>query len=197
MNQKQKWLIPATESIGFNLSAGQTVRVIDVEGQQVADFIAYVKEDIQERLDPGVTLDVLRSFKMKEGDYIYSNRYRPLLKVVKDTVGQHDFINPACRSEMYELLYQKSNHKNCYDNLNRALNNFQIQSPKQYYPLNLFMNTKISSSGKISIERPLSKAGDFTELRAEVDLIVAISACPCAESACNGYHCTSIQVEIT
>jgi uncharacterized protein YcgI (DUF1989 family) len=193
---KQHWQIPATEGLGLQLKKGQLIRVTDVEGEQVADFVAYREDDISERLDPSVTMDALHAMKVKPGDMIYSNKYTPMLTIMKDTVGQHDFINSACRPEMYELLYNKQDHTSCYTNLNEALASFEIPAPDQHYPFNLFMNTIIQPSGQISVEKPLSKAGDYIELRAEMDLVVAISACPCAESLCNGYKCTPIRVDI-
>lgn len=193
---KQKWRIPPTQWLGFKLSKGQVVRVTDVEGEQVADLVAYHENDIRERLDPGVTMDALHKLKVKPGDKLYTNTYKPMLTIVTDQVGQHDFINPACRSEMYEILYNKKGHSSCYHNLNLAIAEFAISAPDQHYPVNLFMNTVIHQSGEITVERPLSKAGDYIELRAEMDLVIAVSACPCSESPCNGFMCTPIDVEI-
>lgn len=193
---EQQWLIPATMGLGFKLDKGQIVRVTDVEGEQVADFAAYNAVHPNERIDPGVTIDALGKMNVLPGDILYSNQYRPLLTIIKDTVGRHDFINSACRPEMYEVLYNKKEHASCYNNLNEALAEFGLPAPDQHYPFNLFMNTVIDPSGKVSVERPLSKAGDYIELRAEMDLIIAISACPCSESICNGYKCTPIAVEI-
>ncbi|WP_141505761.1 DUF1989 domain-containing protein [Paenibacillus luteus] len=193
---KQKWLIPATQGVGFRLKQGEVVRVTDVEGEQVADFVAYQAGDFTERLDPGVTMDALHTMNIQPNDVLYSNKYRPMLTIIRDTVGRHDFINSACRPEMYEVLYNKKNHASCYQNINEALQPFQIPVPDQHYPFNLFMNTVIQASGKISVERPHSKPGDYIELRAEMDLIIAISACPCEESVCNGYKCTDIEAEI-
>ncbi|MEK3750574.1 urea carboxylase-associated family protein [Paenibacillus sp. FSL E2-8871] len=193
---EQQWLIPATKGLGFKLDKGQIVRVTDVEGEQVADFAAYNAVGPNERIDPGVTIDALGKMNVLPGDILYSNQYRPLLTIIKDTVGRHDFINSACRPEMYEVLYNKKEHASCYNNLNEALAEFGLPAPDQHYPFNLFMNTVIDPSGKVSVERPLSKAGDYIELRAEMDLIIAISACPCSESVCNGYKCTPIAVEI-
>ncbi|CAM4461963.1 hypothetical protein FHS16_003078 [Paenibacillus endophyticus] len=195
MNE-QKWRIPANEGVGLRLERGQILRVTDVEGEQVADLVAFLADDRSERLDPGVTMDVLHAMKVKVGDMLYSNKYRPILTIIADKVGQHDFINSACRPEMYEFSYDKPKHASCYDNLNQALAPYGIPAPDQHYSFNLFMNTVIDPSGQISVERPLSKAGDYIELRAELDLIIAISACPCSESACNGFICTPIEAEI-
>ncbi|MBJ6360004.1 DUF1989 domain-containing protein [Paenibacillus sp. GCM10012307] len=192
----QHWLIPATEELGFKLLKGHIVRITDVEGEQVADFVAFNANDPSERLDPGVTLDTVRSKNVTPGDIIYSTRYRPVFTILSDTVGRHDLLLPACRPEMYEVLYDKKDHISCYDNLNHALAAFGIPAADQHTPFNLFMNTVVDADGSVRVERPLSRAGDYIELRAEMDLIVAVSACPCAESACNGYTCTSIAIDI-
>ncbi|OAO89102.1 hypothetical protein AXX17_ATUG04570 [Arabidopsis thaliana] len=185
----QEWLIPATEGLGFQLAKGQVVRVTDIEGEQVADFTAYYANDTTERLDPSVTMDALHKMKVTPGDILYSNKYRPILTIVSDTTaGVHDFINSACRPEMYEVLYNKKDHASCYNNINQALAPFGLPVPDQHYPFNLFMNTVIEPDGKIRIDRPVSKAGDYVDLRAEEDLIIAISACPTSESVCNGYR---------
>ncbi|MCR8635480.1 urea carboxylase-associated family protein [Paenibacillus radicis (ex Xue et al. 2023)] len=200
MTQQQtvhEWLIPSKEGRSFQLAKGQTLKVIDVNGQQVADFVAYRESDSKERLDPSVTMDALRTMSIKPGDLLYSNLYTPMLTLLEDTVGKHDFINSACRPEMYEFLYNKPNHQSCYHNLNTALSEFGIPQPDQHYPFNIFMNTVIDGRGDIQIEAPLSAAGDYITLRAEMDVIIAISACPCEESVCNGYQCTPIRVEIT
>ncbi|AJS58714.1 DUF1989 domain-containing protein [Paenibacillus sp. IHBB 10380] len=188
--------IPALEGRGFRIKQGEIVKVIDVEGQQVADFVAIVASNTTERLDPTVTMDVLRSVHVKPNDVLYSNVYRPLLTIIEDKVGRHDFINSACRPEMYGFLYHQPEHASCYHNLNVSLAEFGIQQPPQHYPFNLFMNTVIDSQGNIQVKAPISTAGDYISLRAEMDLIIAISACPCQESDCNGTHCTPIRVEI-
>lgn len=193
---EQKWRIPPTQGLAFKLGIGQTVRITDVEGEQVADIVAYHQIDFRERLDPGVTMDALHKMGVKPGEHLYTNTYKPMFMVLTDKVGRHDFISPACRSEMYEILYAKKYHPSCYHNLNQALAEFGVPAPEQHYPFNAFMNTIVHPFGEITVERPLSKPGDFIDLRAEMDVIVAVSACPCSESACNGFKCTPIDVEI-
>ncbi|NOU96678.1 DUF1989 domain-containing protein [Paenibacillus sp. LMG 31456] len=190
-------LIPPKEGRSFKLEKGQILKVIDVYGQQVADLVAYRGNDPKERLDPSVTMDALRTMNIKPGDILYSNLYAPMLTVLEDTVGKHDFINSACRPEMYEFLYNKPDHRSCYHILNSVLSEFGIPQPDQHYPFNIFMNTVIDGRGDIQVEAPLSDAGDYIKLRAEMDVIVAISACPCEDSVCNGYQCTPIRVEIS
>lgn len=193
----QQHFIPSKSAIALKIKKGQKVKVIDVEGQQVADFVAYNAEDFNEFLDSAATMDALHSKEIKQYENLYSNLYRPMLTIVKDEVNKHDFLIPACRPEMFELLYNNGqNHKNCFDNLNQVLSSFGIPNQKQHYPFNIFMNTRVSANGDISINVPLSKAGDYLQMKAEMDLVIAISACPTKESACNGYIPTPIRVEI-
>ncbi|MFC4777266.1 DUF1989 domain-containing protein [Paenibacillus sp. GCM10023252] len=194
--EERHWVVEARQGVALRLNKGEVVRITDLDGQQVADFVAYMAHDLFERLDPAVTMDVIRKTQPEPDDLLYSTAYRPMLRLIKDQVGRHDFTNAACRSEMYELLYGRSNHPSCYETLNRELKAFGIEPPNQHYPLGIFMNVKADEAGKITVEVPLSKAGDYVELRAEQDLIIGISACPCEESACNGYCCTRIGVDI-
>lgn len=193
---QQQIIIPAKEGKAFKIQKGQTIRITDIEGEQVADLVAYRINDATERLDTGVTMDAIRTIALHAGHILYSNQYRPMFTVITDLVGRHDFTSSACRPEMYEFLYNKSNHANCHHNLAEALAPFGLAKPDQYYTFNIFMNTVIDANGQISVKRPLSRAGDYIELRAEMDVIAAISACPCEESECNGYQPTSVGVTI-
>ncbi|MGE6631958.1 DUF1989 domain-containing protein [Bacillus sp. NPDC077027] len=184
---------------GFRLAKGQCIKIVDVEGQQVADVMAYHEKDFSERFDQGATMDSLFSAKVKKGDKLYSNLYKPMFTVIEDTVECHDLYMPACRPEMYQLLYGRRHLEvmhNCYDNLHMAFESFEIPKADMYYPFNAFMNTVIDQHGKLSVETPLSLPGDYIRLRAEMDMIVAVSACPADIGKCNGTSCTSIRVEI-
>lgn len=193
----KEYLIKGKTGCSFKLLKGQMIKVIDQEGQQIADFVAYHEKNFEERLDPVATRDALQSTHIKVNDKLYSNLYRPMLTLLKDTVGKHDLLSPACRPEMYKLLYDKEKQlENCYSILNKALSLYHVPAPSQHYPFNIFMNTVIGKDNQIVIKTSLSSPGDYVELRAEMDLIVAISACPNEESAGNGYHSSSIKVEV-
>ena len=193
----EEHLIKAKTGHSLTLQKGQTIKVINVEGQQIADFIAYNEHNFMERLDPVATRDAIQSTDIKEGGILYSNLYRPMLTLLKDTVGKHDLLSPACRPEMYKLLFNKEKPlENCYCILNKALSNYNIPAPRQHYPFNIFMNTVIDQANQIKVKTSLASAGDYVELRAEMDLIIAISACPNEESAGNGYHSTDIKIEV-
>ena len=171
----------------------QTITIIDTEGGQVADFFAEVKGTHEEYLSPSVTIDCNESLHIGVGSVLYSNLYHAMFEVVQDDVGAHDLLFPSCSKAMYDFFYQNgSDHPNCLDNINSALGTQRtiIQ------PVNLFMNTQIAPGGKITINRPLSKAGDKIVLRALVDCVLGISACSVSECDTNSGECTSIAVQV-
>ncbi|RBW69251.1 DUF1989 domain-containing protein [Bacillus taeanensis] len=193
---KKHFLIPAKTGLSIEVKKGSIIKIIDVEGQQVADFTAYHAEDYHEKLDLRVTIDALNTVYFKLNDALYSNMYRPMFTILKDTVGKHGVLLPACRAEMYEWLYNKNGHRNCYDNLNESLSKFNIPKSDHHYPFNIFMNTVLHQNGTLQVEKPLSTAGDFLKLKVEMDVIIAISACPVEESPCNGYFPSTIELEV-
>ncbi|WP_281883492.1 urea carboxylase-associated family protein [Paenibacillus sp. YYML68] len=194
---KQTFTIPAKHGFSARVYKGNLLRLIDVEGEQIGDFVAYNVQDTEERLDPIATRDALETTQIRKGQVIYSNKYVPMLTLVEDTVEKHDLLSPACRPEMYKLLYEKDiPYENCYMNLSAALAKFGIEKPGQHYPFNIFMNTVLHEDGSVEFKRPKSKAGDYVVLRAEMDLFIAISACPNEQSMGNGCHSTDLCLEI-
>lgn len=186
-----EYFIPACRGKRIDVCKGQKITVIDVEGGQVVDFFAEVNE--HEFLSTGVTIDCNESLKLKVGDIIYTNLYRPMLEVVADEVGEHDLLHPCCRPEMYDFFYHNgTRHPNCYDNINDALD----RNRPIITPVNLFMYTKINADGSISVETPLSKAGDKVVMKALMDITLGVAACSVSESKCNSGKCTAIKVII-
>lgn len=117
-----EYIIPARSGKRIDVKQGQLITVIDMDGGQVVDFFAEVTGCPEEFLSPGVTIGCNESLKLKIGDTIYTNLYRPMLDVVSDDVGEHDLLHPCCRPEMYEFFYHNGNgHPNCFDNINHAL----------------------------------------------------------------------------
>ena len=194
INQERKeYLIPACSGKKIEVKKGQTIAVIDIEGGQVVDFFAVVTGRNNEFLSTGVTIDCNESLALRAGNTIYTNLYRPMLKVISDDVGEHDLLHPCCRKEMYDFFYHNGEgHPNCLDNINGALK----ENRPIITPLNLFMNTKIGENGKISVEKPLSKAGDKIVFKALMDITLGVAACSVSESNCNGGKCSPIQIII-
>lgn len=172
---------------------GQAIEIIDIDGSQAVDFFAEMRNDINEFVSPGVTIDCNESLKLNVGDIIYSNKYTPMFKVVYDDVKEHDLIHPCFRPEMYDFFYHNDKeHSNCLDNINGALGT----AHPIIRPINLFMFTKINSDGSIKVCSPLSKANDRIILEALNDVVPGIAACSVSESFCNSGKCTAIEVII-
>ena len=186
------YYIPACSGKKIDAKKGQKITVTDVEGGQVADFFAVSAADGDEFLSSAVTLDCHESLKLNVGDEIYTNRYRPMFRIISDDVGVHDLLFPSCRPEMYDFFYQNGRHPSCYDNINSVLGEHR----PIINPVNLFMNTTVDTNGKISIHPPISKAGDRIVLEALMDVHIGIAACSVSECDTNSGKCTPIKVNV-
>ena len=187
--------IASRTAVAFTVNKGQIIRVIDVDGEQVADLVCFARQNTEEYLSSGRSIDYNQKLFLSIGDILYSNRSNPMLTITRDPVGKHDFLFAPCSQEMFQLTYNAVEpHPNCLDNLAAALAGYNIRPFQIPTAFNIFMNVAISIDGRVSVESPLSKAGDFIELRSEMDLIVGVSACSAGK--CNNYRCTPIRVEI-
>ncbi|MFN2509540.1 MAG: DUF1989 domain-containing protein, partial [Chthoniobacterales bacterium] len=123
---------------------------------------------------------------LTKGHTLYSNRSRPMLNIIADDVGRHDFLLTPCSRETFEIIYHNTEpHPSCFENLWRNLAEFGIAPDSIPTTFNIFMNVEVASDGALSILPPRSKAGDALTLRAEMDLIVGLTACS-AEKSNNG-----------
>jgi uncharacterized protein len=176
--------IPAGGGAGLRLARGQQLRIIDPEGGQSGDLMAF-SADGAERLSNGRTFDYGGKLYLSTGDVLWSDRSSRMLTIVADDVGRHDFLYAACTLEMYRLQYGVTGyHANCHDNLCSALDQLGVQPRPLPTAFNFFMAVEISGSGQLSILPPRSRAGDAFIVRAEMDLAIAVTACPA--STCNG-----------
>lgn len=187
--------IPPKTGAAFTIKAGQIARIIDVEGGQVADLFCCSKDQNDEILSAGHTTDYNGKLFLSTGDILYSSKSNPMFTFVADQVGKHFMLYAPCSQEMFVKSYGvQEPHPNCYDNLDSNLKDYGIQLSPISIPLNIFMNIDIDLQGEITIHPPASKAGDYIELRAEMDLIVGISAC--SAGLCNNFEWTPIEVQI-
>ncbi|GAA0707350.1 urea carboxylase-associated family protein [Dokdonella soli] len=176
-------LVPAAGGAGLRLKRGELLRVIDPEGGQSGDLLVY-SEDGRERLSNGRTFDYDGKIYVSTGDVLWSDCSNPMMTIVADQVGRHDFLYSACSLEMYRIQYGATGyHANCTDNLCSALRELGIEPEPLPTPLNLFMNVEIAADGRLVFAPPKSRAGDSIVLRAEMALVVALSSCPA--STCN------------
>ena len=189
-----KRLEPQTGT-AFELRAGQQLRVIDLEGEQVADLIAFNLSDKSEWLSSGRTIDYANRIYLTKRDMLYSNRSRPMLAIAADDVGRHDFLLTPCSPETFQIIYKNNApHPSCFANLATSLAPFGIAPDSIPTTFNIFMNVEIDANGALKILPPRSKAGDSILLRAEMDLIVGLTACSAEMS--NNYRFKPIGYEI-
>lgn len=173
-----KFRLEPQTGTAFELLAGQTLRVIDIEGEQVADLIAFARPDRSEWLSSGRSIDYANTIYLTSGHVLYSNRSRPMFTILADDVGRHDFLLTPCSRETFEIIYRNTDpHPSCFENLSRHLAQFGIAPDAIPTTFNIFMNVKLADDGTLKILPPLSKAGDSITLRAEADLIVGLTAC--------------------
>ncbi|MEY2480120.1 MAG: uncharacterized protein QOI04_1047 [Verrucomicrobiota bacterium] len=187
--------IEAQSGTAFELRRGQLLRVIDLEGEQVADLVAFNRADKYEWLSSGRSIDYANKIYLTTGDVLYSNRSRPMFTIAADEVGRHDFLLTPCSTETFKIIYRNEKyHPSCFENLAKNLALFDIPPDSIPTTFNIFMNVEIDAKGVMSILPPRSKAGDAITLRAEMDLIVGLTACSAEMS--NNYKFKPIGYEI-
>ena len=187
-------LAPQTGT-AFTMTRGQLLRIIDPRGEQVSDLTSFAREDPAEWLSSGRTIDYANTIYLTTGHTLYSNRSRPMWTIVEDTVGRHDFLLTPCSPETFTIIYGTTgHHPSCFENLATHLAPFGITPDMIPTTLNVFMNVEVQPSGELRILPPRSRAGDHLLLRAEMDLIVGVTACS-AELSNNGSF-KPIDVEI-
>ncbi|MGI4954575.1 MAG: DUF1989 domain-containing protein [Janthinobacterium lividum] len=171
--------IPARRGTAARVRRGQTVRVVNTHGDQVVDTWAFNAADMAEHLSMEHTRPGILKVIPRVGDALLTNRRRPILTVMEDTSGGvHDMLMAACDRWRYEGLGCTEYHDNCTDNLHAALQALGCDVAETPSPLNLFMNIPVQPDGTLSFDPPVSVRGGHVRLRAEMDLVIAFSACP-------------------
>jgi len=187
--------IPPRSGAAFRLQKGQRLRVIDPQGEQVSDLLAFNAADTGEVISSGRTLDYASKIYLSTGDPLYSNRSNVMLRILEDTVGRHDFLLTPCSKDTFRIIYgDEDPHRGCFGNLAEALAPYGIGPDQIPTAFNVFMNVTIDQDGVLAVEPPKSKAGDHVLFEAEQDLIVALTACSALQS--NNYAFKPIHYEI-
>jgi uncharacterized protein YcgI (DUF1989 family) len=171
--------IPARRGKAAFVDQGASIKVINTHGSQVVDTFAFVANKITEFMSMEHSRPYFMGLRPRVGDVLVTNKRRPILTLVEDTTpGVHDTLMAACDSYRYGLLGVTGYHDNCTDNLSAAMQALGLWEPETPAPLNLFMNIPWTEDGTLSWEEPVSEPGDYVVLRAEIDLVIAFSACP-------------------
>lgn len=192
-------IVPAKAPWSGVVHAGETLRIVDLEGNQAVDFLAYVAADPAERYDAQATVAAQRSLFLRTGSVLRTNEGRPLLTITGSTCEYHDTIGGACSPESNTLRYgHHTRHQHaCVDNFLAALAPWGLGKRDIVSNVNWFMNVPVTDDGTLGIVDGISAPGLFVDLRAEVDALVAISNCPQVNNPCNGFDPTPVRIIVT
>ena len=183
------------------IKKGQTVRILDLEGNQAADTLFYNANDVSERYSAIDTVREQGNVYLTAGTVLMTNDCNPMLTIVADTCGRHDTLGGACATESNTVRYaleKKCTHA-CRDSwLLAVAENEQLGLSKAdiTHNINFFMNVPVTSDGKLTFEDGISAPGKYVELTAKMDTLVLISNCPQLNNPCNGYDPTPVEVLI-
>jgi uncharacterized protein YcgI (DUF1989 family) len=189
-------VIAPRTGVAFPLRKGETLRVIDPEGVQVSDLLAYSAEDVREVISNGRTFDYEETIALKSGNRLWSNRSRPMLAITEDTVGRHDFLLTPCSEATFRHFYpDQPVHRGCFGNLAEALAPYGVEPDMIPCAFNLFMNVPVAADGSLCVEPPVSRAGDFVRLRAEMDVLIGLTACSAYASTGGSFKPIHYEIE--
>ncbi|WP_374980561.1 urea amidolyase associated protein UAAP2 [Pseudomonas solani] len=190
-------VIAAGEPFMTEVKAGQTLRLLDLEGNQAVDTLFYSAQNPRERYDVQRTLRKQNRVYLSAGSVLYSNLGNPMLSIVADTCDRHDTLGGACAQESNTVRYALDTRymHSCRDNFLRAsLHDGRLAKRDISANINFFMNVPVTPEGGLTFEDGISAPGKYVELVAHMDIIVLISNCPQLNNPCNGYNPTPAQV---
>ncbi len=186
---------------GYEVKAGQYIQILDVEGRQCSDFLAFDARRLQDGAEHGLDSTATRYFMGSaypqpglHGKF-YDHDMQPLVEVVQDTVGRHDTFGLACNAKYYEDMGYPG-HVNCTDNFNAELDRYGVAKRTGWPALNLFYNTAFDGHNQLVFDEPWSRPGDYVLFRASTDLVCASSACPDDIDPSNGWVPTDVHVRV-
>lgn len=190
-------VIAAGEPFMTEVKAGQTLRLLDLEGNQAVDTLFFNAQNPRERYDVQRTLRKQNRVYLSAGSVLYSNLGNPMLSIVADTCGRHDTLGGACAQESNTVRYALGTRymHSCRDNFLRAsLHDGRLAKRDISANINFFMNVPVTPEGGLTFEDGISAPGKYVELVAHMDIIVLISNCPQLNNPCNGWNPTPAQV---
>ena len=194
-------VVAAGDYFIHTLKQGQTVRLLDLDGNQAADTLFYSAADPAERYSAMDTIREQGNVYLTAGTTLMSNRVKPLLEIVADTCGRHDTLGGACATESNTVRYdlEKRCMHACRDSWMLAVNQhpeFALGKRDITHNINFFMNVPVTAEGGLTFEDGISAPGKYVELTACMDVVILISNCPQLNNPCNGYNPTPIEVLI-
>ncbi len=189
--------LPSGEPYLLHIARGQTLRIVDLEGNQAVDVIFYNAQDLAEHYSATDTMLAQGGIYLSTGSVLMSSEGRPMLTLTADTCGRHDTLGGACAAESNTVRYalQKKYMHSCRDNYLIALQHADLGLGKRdIVPnVNFFMNVPVTADGQLTFADGVSGPGKYVELRAEMDILMLVSNCPQLNNPCNAYHPTPAQ----
>ena len=183
----------------YHVAVGQTLQIVDLEGNQAVDFLLYSAEDDSERYSAQDTVSAQGNLFLRTGTVLRSNEGRPMMTIVDTSVEYHDTIGGACSCESNTLRYghhTKSQHA-CVENFLEANLTEGRGKRDMVSNINFFMNVPVEPDGTLGIVDGISAPGLTVDLRAEMDVIVVVSNCPQIKNPCNAFNPTPIRMIVT
>lgn len=190
--------IAAGEPWLYRLRAGQTLRILDLEGNQAVDTLFFNADDVRERYSASDTLRAQGNLYLTTGSRLLSNDGRAMLSIVADTCGRHDTLGGACAAESNQVRYalDKWPMHSCRDNFLLAIGQADLGLGKRDLSsnINFFMNVPVTPAGRLTFEDGISAPGKYVELLAHMNVLVLVSNCPQLNNPCNAYNPTPVRM---
>ncbi len=193
--------VDRASALSYEVREGEYIQVIDVQGRQCSDFLAFHRAKLEKGLERG--MDGVTTRTLMGAAYpvpgLYSKFFDvdmdPLVQVVRDTVGRHDTFGLACTRRYYEDMGYPG-HVNCTDNFNAEVTPYGIAERAGWEAVNFFFNTRVEADNVLVSDEPWSRPGDYVLMKAMTDLVCASSACPDDIDPANAWECTDIHVRV-
>lgn len=192
-------IVPARAPWLFEIKAGQTLRIVDLEGNQAVDFLIYGTADDAERYSAQDTIAAQGNLFLREGAVLLSNEGRPMMHITGTSVAYHDTIGGACSCESNTLRYghhTKAQHA-CVDNFLEANARAGRSKRDMVSNINWFMNVPVEPDGALGIVDGISAPGLHVDLKAAMDVTVVVSNCPQVNNPCNGFNPTPVRMIVS
>jgi uncharacterized protein YcgI (DUF1989 family) len=191
-------VIPAKGYKALVMKKGETLRIVDVEGLQVMDLVAFNHQNPEEKLSMVWSNMFNRTWNLTKGHTLYTGRSNPMFSVLEDTVGMNYCGGGFCTGQANFFRYEIPDLPNCADNLTQALAPHGIlrKDIDEGCCFNIFMNIAFEADKTFEIREPISKPGDHMDLRAEMDVLVGMSNCPQERNPCNGFNPTPMSITL-
>jgi uncharacterized protein YcgI (DUF1989 family) len=186
--------VPAGRGGATLAGAGELLAVFDLEGSQVADFVAIQRDEPWKAVSPHQTRSTLRRLTLRIGDQLVNQDREPVLEIVRDDVGVHDLLFCACSPALYRQRFGLTDHRSCRTNLLEALLPYGVEERRLPDPVNLFMKTPPRLDGEFDFHPAPSRPGDRIVFRCLVDVVAAVSSCPMDLSPINGGRITPLRL---